>query len=359
MQAEGPLADTGLEGQELIPAVGAPAVEGVPWWGGVGHQQPGFQATCSGPGGNLYLKHPNAAVHGIRPIPFTHPNSLHQAQAIASTNMPEVGFADGTNDESQAEAGAAAVFPASGTEYMLPHTQLELGHSMAPAAYPYVDPYYGGMLAAYGAQAMPMMHPHLLGIHQSRMALPTEITEEEPVYVNAKQYNGIMRRRQSRAKAESENKLVKSRKPYLHESRHLHAMRRARGCGGRFLNKKVDDSTGRTDGSTTSEELYSHGGLQKHNSEYRKQVGGLKSYTSPTMQGIGDCNKAQSIMHRASYIPDKLEPGNYAMIKGDQSRGIVASSFQRNVAGLADGGNSGKSGGVLAKNSQQTAMAMQ
>lgn len=93
-------------------------------------------------------------------------------------------------------------------------------------------------------------------------------TEDEPLYVNPKQYNRILKRREVRARMEEKRKRTEEairtgklvlpnantpkaggkrvkeipstedgddKKTYQHESRHKHAMRRPRGPGGRFL----------------------------------------------------------------------------------------------------------------------------
>jgi len=72
--------------------------------------------------------------------------------------------------------------------------------------------------------------------HPQSPELVSGAVEESPLYVNAKQFHRILKRRVARQRLEEALRLTsKGRKPYLHESRHNHAMRRPRGPGGRFL----------------------------------------------------------------------------------------------------------------------------
>ncbi|KAI4323411.1 hypothetical protein L6164_023019 [Bauhinia variegata] len=215
-----------------------PAIYSQPWWRGVGEgaffgdSAAKLSSTESHSGSIL-----NGAKHsedneGL-PVGV---NFNKQAQLIASENG--TGGDVGKVHQHIKHIQSSAAFTVG--KHLDPNSQKELiGHSIVLTSYPYSDAQYGGILTTYAPPTL--ISPHLYGINHSRMPLPIEM-EEEPVYVNAKQYHGILRRRQSRAKAELEKKVIKVRKPYLHESRHLHAMRRARGCGGRFLNKKKLDS---------------------------------------------------------------------------------------------------------------------
>lgn len=90
--------------------------------------------------------------------------------------------------------------------------------------------------AAGRTAVAPPMPPTQQMQHPQSPEMPQGGQEESPLYVNAKQFHRILKRRVARQRLEEALRLTsKGRKPYLHESRHNHAMRRPRGPGGRFL----------------------------------------------------------------------------------------------------------------------------
>ncbi|KAG8504026.1 hypothetical protein CXB51_002332 [Gossypium anomalum] len=210
-----------------------------PWWSAVGSQSSIYGESC-GQLKNLLMEHPSNGdqLTCTKQAGRVNEQGLNKGNPAHFSIFPGDGKCSGDGQKSPAVS----------------------------AKYPYMDQCYG-VFSTYG--------PPVSG----RVMLPLNIASEDgPIYVNAKQYNGILRRRQSRAKAVLENKLTKARKPYMHYSRHLHAMRRPRGCGGRFLNTKtgkderetkkdVEGKVLHTTGSQNSEVLQSDSGTLNSSKE--------------------------------------------------------------------------------------------
>ena len=77
--------------------------------------------------------------------------------------------------------------------------------------------------------------PELYRHEQVRLPLPPTRFEDEPRYVNAKQYVRIIKMREKRARQPEKTKPIRK---YKHESRHIHATRRERCNNGRFISKE-------------------------------------------------------------------------------------------------------------------------
>ncbi|KAK4791457.1 hypothetical protein SAY86_031870 [Trapa natans] len=313
--------------QEINPqTVPANAIFPEPWWRGVGYNpvnstdSRSIETSVSAQGCNG-----GTNLNEVQPPSNEQRTEENGDSAKGSLDAASV-LPVGDHGQEQENVHGAATLPAVHADGLVQPPQLELvGHSIACASNPYQDPYYAGMMAAYGHQTV--AYP-FVGLPHARMPLPLEMAQE-PVYVNAKQFPGILRRRRARAKAELEKKLIKNRKPYLHESRHQHAMRRARGSGGRFAKKSETNASnnatgdqGRGSGPTVSSQSASSSGSEPlaidsagtWNSPSTQMVNG----TLETHSYSNDNGKYQS--HHAGFPGSICNPHMNGRDFGQQSR---------------------------------------
>ncbi|KAI3798302.1 hypothetical protein L1987_33573 [Smallanthus sonchifolius] len=199
--------------------MGSPSPALGPWWSGL--------VTRSTVEESVVVKSSTKENNTFYSEKLTQPSDHDADQGFDKRNITQFSIITDDYKNSSNKQKSAKIHASLSMQSNQSYVELGFGQpTMVCGKYPYGDQYYG-LLSAYGPQI------------KGRIMLPLNLgSDDGPLFVNAKQYHGIIRRRRSRAKVEMANKVLKSRKPYLHLSRHLHAMRRPRGNGGRFLNSK-------------------------------------------------------------------------------------------------------------------------
>eukprot|EP00268_Persea_americana_P021101 TRINITY_DN2111_c0_g1_i1.p1 TRINITY_DN2111_c0_g1~~TRINITY_DN2111_c0_g1_i1.p1 ORF type:complete len:190 (+),score=41.69 TRINITY_DN2111_c0_g1_i1:273-842(+) len=122
-----------------------------PWWHGSGYTtvSPAVLSQSLSKSPSLEIPNGDAATKAGSSQADV---DMDKGAAVSKDIQSSAAQSDGNHGQEQQVHHATSKMPPMMAEYIAPHTQLELGHTVACASYPYSDPY--GIMTAYGTQPL-------------------------------------------------------------------------------------------------------------------------------------------------------------------------------------------------------------